>query len=71
MAQSPQDEWDADRRFRLMFGRDKSDVLAHEVNPEAWIREHAAVGVRNVYRQAEQSLKEETNLLCLTGHPRP
>jgi hypothetical protein len=46
-----------------MFGRDRPDVLAHEVNPEAWIRQHAAVGVRNVYRQAEESLSDGTNLL--------
>jgi hypothetical protein len=63
MAQSPQDQSDADRRFRLMFGRDRSDVLNHEVNPEVWVREHAAIGARNVYRQTEQSLKDGTSLL--------
>jgi hypothetical protein len=63
MAQSSHDQSDADRRFRLMFGRDRSDVLAHEVNPEAWVREHAVIGARNVYRQAEESLKDGTNLL--------
>lgn len=63
MAQPPEDQWDADRRFRLMFGRYRSDVLAHEADPEAWVREHAAIGARNVYRQTEESLRNGTSLL--------
>ena len=68
MAQSPQDQSDADRRFRLMFGRERLGVLAHEVNPEAWIRQHAAVGVRNVYRQAEESVGRNESLALLGTH---